>query len=86
MKQKNISLWSDVKQNNICPCLETNIKCDVLIVGGGLAGLLCAYYLNQAGIDYALVEGNRIASGISKNTAAKIIYCFDLADRNIILL
>ena len=47
-------------------------KTDVLIIGGGLCGLLCAYFLEQAGIDYILLEGDRIASGITKNTTAKI--------------
>ncbi len=48
------------------------IKTDVLIVGGGLSGILVAYFLKQKGIDYCLVEANRIASGITKNTTAKI--------------
>ncbi len=52
--------------------LEGDIKTDVLIIGGGLCGLLCAYYLQQAGVSYILVEGDKIASGITKNTTAKI--------------
>ncbi len=32
------------------------MKTDVLIAGGGLAGLYLAYQLEQAGIDYLLVE------------------------------
>lgn len=52
--------------------LQGNIKTDVLIVGGGMAGILCAYFLQDAGIDYALVERNRICSGITKDTTAKI--------------
>jgi len=43
-----------------------------LIIGGGLCGILCAYFLDKAGVDYALVEGREIASGITKNTTAKI--------------
>jgi len=52
--------------------LHKDIKTDVLIIGGGLCGLLCAYFLNQKGISYVLVEGNKIASGTTKNTTAKI--------------
>ncbi len=52
--------------------LEGNKKTDVLIIGGGISGILCAYFLKQAGIDYILVEGRRIASGITLNTTAKI--------------
>lgn len=52
--------------------LNGDKKTDVLIIGGGICGLLCAYFLKQAGINYILVEGNKIASGITKNTTAKI--------------
>ncbi|MBR2499808.1 MAG: FAD-dependent oxidoreductase [Clostridia bacterium] len=52
--------------------LEKDIKTDVLIVGGGLAGILCAHFLKQAGVSYVLVEGSKIASGTTKNTTAKI--------------
>ncbi len=52
--------------------LEKDINTDVLIVGGGLAGILCAYMLHEAGVDYALAEAEEIFDGISKNTTAKI--------------
>ncbi len=52
--------------------LNTNIKTDVLILGGGISGILCAYFLQKKGIDYILVEGQTICSGITKNTTAKI--------------
>lgn len=52
--------------------LEEDIKTDVLIIGGGIAGVLCAYFLQQEGIDYVLLEGGTICSGITKNTTAKI--------------
>lgn len=44
----------------------------MLIVGGGIAGILCAYMLDEAGVDYLLVEENRICGGITENTTAKI--------------
>ncbi len=52
--------------------LEGDAKTDVLIIGGGMAGLLCAWFLRQQGIDALLVEGNRIGGGVTKNTTAKI--------------
>lgn len=66
------SVWSDSVELPEFEKLHGNKKTDVLIIGGGLCGILCAYSLKNAGIDYILVEGNRIASGNTKNTTAKI--------------
>ena len=68
----NNSIWTDVSCRPKFAKLKTDKKTDVLIVGGGIAGILCAYQLKQAGIDYMLVEANRICSGITENTTAKI--------------
>lgn len=54
--------------------LKKDIKTDVLIIGGGAAGLLTAYFLDKAGVDYILVEKSKICSGVTKNTTAKITF------------
>lgn len=54
------------------PALERDIRTDVLIIGGGMCGLLCAWQLHQAGVDYVLVEADSFCSGITKNTTAKL--------------
>lgn len=66
------SFWEQSASLPQFPSLKEDMKTDVLIIGGGMAGLLCAYMLHQAGIDYVLVEAETIASGITKNTTAKI--------------
>ena len=66
------SVWTISAQLPSFEPLHTDIKTDVLIIGGGLAGLLCAWRLKQACVDVALVEADTICSGITKNTAAKI--------------
>lgn len=66
------SIWLDEVQRSGFPKLEGDLKTDVLIVGGGMAGLLCAWKLRQAGVDCALIEAGRICRGISGNTTAKI--------------
>lgn len=71
MKQ-NKSVWSNTAVLPGFGTLKHDINVDVLIIGGGMAGILCAYQLQLAGIDYALVEAKRICSGITKNTTAKI--------------
>ena len=52
--------------------LDKDTECDVLIIGGGIAGILCAYMLEKEGIDYILLESNRICGKTTKFTTAKI--------------
>lgn len=66
------SLWSDSINIKERKSLRGDIKTDVLVIGGGLCGLLCAYYLTKCGIDCVVAEGNKIASGVTQNTTAKI--------------
>lgn len=69
---KQSSIWSADTKLPKFNTLTGDKKTDVLIIGGGICGLLCAYFLQKAGINYILAEGNTIASGITKNTTAKI--------------
>lgn len=48
------------------------INADVVVVGAGMAGILTAYFLQKAGKKVVVVEADRIASGQTKNTTAKI--------------
>ncbi len=66
------SVWSENANRPHFPELEKDIRTDVLIIGGGMAGILCAYMLNNAGVDCVLVEAKRICDGVTKNTTAKI--------------
>lgn len=66
------SLWSNTVNLPTFEQLKNDIHTDVLIIGGGIAGILCAYMLEQTGVDYVLIESNQICSGITKNTTAKI--------------
>ena len=68
------SIWTNDASYNKFEALNGNIKVDVLIVGGGIAGILCAYMLKNAGVDYALVEAKRICNGVSEGTTAKITF------------
>lgn len=52
--------------------LEGDTSTDVLVIGGGIAGLLTAYLLKQSGIDCIVVEKRRICSGTTGCTTAKI--------------
>ncbi len=65
------SLWADVSRPAF-PALEGEQTADVLVIGGGMAGVLCARLLHDAGVDCMLLEGDRLGSGATGNTTAKI--------------
>lgn len=66
------SLWS--KQTQIEPHkpLYGDKKVQAAVIGGGLAGILTAYFLRQKGVEAIVLETSRIGSGQTKNTTAKI--------------
>ena len=66
------SIWKSQVEMPEFESFEGNKKTDVLIIGGGMAGVLCAYFLHKAGVDYMLVEKDKIGSGVTQNTTAKI--------------
>ena len=66
------SIWAENCSIPGFPPLETDTKTDVLIIGGGMAGLLTAHKLHTAGIHCLLIEADRICGGVTRNTTAKI--------------
>lgn len=77
------SLWR--KQTNILASksstkhsISKHIHRDVIVVGAGMAGLLIAYYLKEQGKDVLVLEADKIASGQTERTTAKITSQHDL--------
>lgn len=66
------SIWKTGTELPEFPELNENKKVDVLIIGGGMTGILCAHFLRERGVDYLLAEAERICSGTTGNTTAKI--------------
>lgn len=66
------SVWKKTSGIPGFESLKKDVKTDVLVIGGGLAGVLCAYMLERAGIACILAEAENVCSGITKNTTAKI--------------
>ena len=65
------SIWTTTVDMPSFAPLDGDLNTDALILGGGMAGLLCAHYLDRAGVDYALVEADRLCGGVTANTTAK---------------
>lgn len=68
------SIWESVDQaGKSCygkmECMEVT---DVVIIGGGLCGLLCAWFLKDTGIDCILLDKDQIAGGTSKDAMGQV--------------
>ena len=66
------SIWYEGVSLPVFPHLEGDTSTEVLIIGGGIAGILLAYRLQSAGISYLLLERGRICGGTTGRTTAKI--------------
>ena len=66
------SIWTLTEKDKGFDTLKGDFKTDVLIIGGGITGILCAAMLKNSGVDCALVEAGKIHSGVTQNTTAKI--------------
>lgn len=69
--------WSIHKKKKAYPPLEKNIKTDVAIIGGGMAGLLAAYRLSSLGKSVVLLDKGEIGSGATAATTAFITKVID---------
>ena len=67
-------MWKATASLPEFPELVGDVRTDVLIIGGGIAGILTAYLLHEKGVRYVLVEKGRICSGTTGNTTAKITF------------
>jgi len=66
------SIWEKTADLSRFEKLRGDAKADVLIIGGGIAGILCAYMLRRAGVDCLLAEAGRVAGRVTGKTTAKI--------------
>lgn len=55
---------------------RNSMKTDILIIGGGIIGCSCAYYLAKAGKKVILVERRNIASGASGRNGGQVMQTF----------
>lgn len=66
------SIWSNTVQIHERSALEEDISVEAAVIGAGMAGILTAYLLEENGVPVVVLEADRIASGQTRNTTAKI--------------
>lgn len=68
------SIWeaSAARPAGAAKTLDGDISADVLVIGGGMAGMLAAYLLTQAGCRCVVAEKDRVGLGVTANTTAKV--------------
>ena len=71
------SYWNDSEEPLVYKTLATDTITDVLIIGGGIAGLTTAYCLSKSGKKVILLEDGYLGSGESGRTTAQITYALD---------
>lgn len=52
--------------------LKEDISVETAVLGGGMSGILTAYFLRKKGVNAVVLEAEQIGSGQTKNTTAKI--------------
>ncbi|MCE5222114.1 MAG: FAD-dependent oxidoreductase [Clostridium sp.] len=78
------SVWNSEVNFRKREALSENIECDILVIGAGMAGLLTAYILTKSGKEVVVIDAKSTASGVTKNTTAKITCQHDLIYDSII--
>lgn len=71
------SYWNDSAEPLQYGTLQSDKITDVLVIGGGIAGLTTAYCLSKSGRRVILIEDGYLGSGESGRTTAHITYALD---------
>ena len=73
LTMNNPSVWVGTTASSPSfPALPATVEVDVAVVGGGITGLTTAWLLKQAGAKVAVVEADRVCSGTTGYTTAKV--------------
>lgn len=66
------SIWRKMNHNPEKLAFSGHIQTEAAVIGGGMAGILTAFFLQEAGIKTILLEAGHIGEGQTGNTTAKI--------------
>lgn len=75
--EQSKSCWMAELPDVEAPALTEATRCDVLVVGAGIAGVSTAYELARAGRDVAVIDRGRIGAGMTARTTAHLSSALD---------
>ncbi|WP_079709640.1 FAD-dependent oxidoreductase [Paraliobacillus ryukyuensis] len=71
MQEQKKVYWNQNRITAFSP-LKKDTTADVVIIGGGITGITTAYLLRDTNLNVILIESDRLASGTTGHTTAKI--------------
>ena len=66
------SFWTQNFKSKSYESLDKNLNVDVCIIGGGITGISCGYYLAKNNLNVCILEKDKIMEKTSGHTTAKI--------------
>lgn len=75
--ERSRSLWMETAELPTVPELATDLRADVVVIGGGIAGLSAAYELAKEGRSVVVIDRGRPGCGMTARTTAHLASAFD---------
>lgn len=72
LQGENRSFWRVTEHGVSYPKLAQDIEVDTAVIGGGISGILTAYFLAKRGKSVALLEARELVGGTTGGTTAKL--------------
>lgn len=69
---KHMSYWMDTAKPPRLPVFDGEKTCDVAVIGAGLTGITTALLLSLQGVKTIVIDADKVASGTTGKTTAKI--------------
>lgn len=71
------SIWMQLGPEIAAASLSSDLSCDVVVVGAGVAGLSCAYELTRFGYAVVVIDRGSIGGGMTARTTAHLASSLD---------
>lgn len=78
MGEDTVSYWNKTAKKKRYPRLDKSFETEILIIGGGITGITCAYCLALQGAKPVLIEAGGLCDGTTGNTTGKITLQHDI--------